>query len=80
MVENEQLDERERVGAQEISAHRELAEPPAVEVGPWYGSLLNTEKVVPPISVDELKAFIGGKQIKKVIVAKGKLVNVVVAA
>jgi leucyl-tRNA synthetase len=29
---------------------------------------------------EKVKAFIGGKQIKKVIVAKGKLVNVVVAA
>jgi len=29
---------------------------------------------------EKIKAFIGGKQIKKVIVAKGKLVNVVVAA
>src|SRR5690349_20057536 len=38
-----------------------IADPPAVEVGTWYGSLQNTEKVVPPISVDELKAFIGGK-------------------
>jgi multiple sugar transport system substrate-binding protein len=38
-----------------------ITEPPAVEVGTWYGSLLNTEKVVPPMGVDELKAFIGGK-------------------
>jgi multiple sugar transport system substrate-binding protein len=38
-----------------------IAEPPAVEVGTWYGSLLNTEKVVPPMGVDELKAFVGGK-------------------
>ena len=29
---------------------------------------------------EKVQAFIGGKQIKKVIVAKGKLVNVVVAA
>ncbi len=38
-----------------------IADPLAVEVGTWYGSLLNTEKIVPPMGVDELKAFIGGK-------------------
>ncbi len=27
----------------------------------WFGSLLTTEKVVPPIGVDELKAFTAGK-------------------
>jgi multiple sugar transport system substrate-binding protein len=38
-----------------------IADPGAVEVATWYGSLLNTEKIVPPIGVDELKAFTAGK-------------------
>jgi multiple sugar transport system substrate-binding protein len=38
-----------------------IADPPAVEVATWYASLLNTEKIVPPIGVDELKAFTAGK-------------------
>jgi multiple sugar transport system substrate-binding protein len=38
-----------------------IADPSAVEVGTWIASLLKDEKVVPPIGVDELKAFTGGK-------------------
>jgi multiple sugar transport system substrate-binding protein len=38
-----------------------IGDAPAVEVGTWYGSLMTTEKVVPPIGVDELKAFTAGK-------------------
>jgi multiple sugar transport system substrate-binding protein len=38
-----------------------IADTPAVEVGTWLGALLKDEKVVPPIGVDELKAFTGGK-------------------
>jgi multiple sugar transport system substrate-binding protein len=38
-----------------------IGDPPAVEVGTWYRSLLNSEKIVPPIGVDELKAFTAGK-------------------
>ena len=38
-----------------------IGDPAAVEVGAWFGSLLKTEKVVPPLGVDELKAFTAGK-------------------
>ncbi len=38
-----------------------IGDAPAVEAATWYGSLLNTEKIVPPIGVDELKAFTAGK-------------------
>jgi multiple sugar transport system substrate-binding protein len=38
-----------------------IADAPAVEAATWYGSLATTEKVAPPIGVDELKAFTAGK-------------------